>query len=283
MDQNHNQQIPKFIAPEQARVEWLKSLENQRDYNRFFRSGFVAHDQEAGSFQRGGMYLVAARPGVGKTSFLLALAYSQAKCGVKTFFVNMEMTVPQMWHRLACLHHPDLTLRELLESELTHERVAELESLSRDLVSFSPLFFENSDFATFVKAVKEAVEPSSRSILFVDYVGLFTMRGLGPQERYSLVSEVAKQLKLMARALDIPIVAAVQLNREIEKRKSGIPILADLRDSGDLENHAEAVFALTREGERLDVDILKNRWGPMGAYSLHFDGPRAAVEEPREV
>ncbi len=65
----------------------------------------------------------------------------------------------------------------------------------------------------------------------------------------------------------------------IESCQDKTPNLADLRDSGELENNADAVFALTRDGDRIDVDILKNRWGPLGSYSLHFDGPRAAIEE----
>lgn len=278
MDKNQNP-TPKFIEPEAARVEWLKSLEQQRDRSRFFRSGFKPHDLQAGAFQRGSLNLIAGRPGVAKTSYLLALAYRQARAGVFSYFVNLEMTVAQMWTRLASLYDSSLTLRDLLESELSPERIQFLTNLSEELVHFSPLFFENSEFTTFARVVKDNIEPSSQSVLFVDYVGLFTMRGLGPQERYWLISETAKQLKLIARALDIPIIAAVQLNRKIEDRKEKTPNLADLRDSGELENHADAVFALTRDGDRLDVDILKNRWGPLGSYSLRFDGPRAAVEE----
>jgi len=106
------------------------------------------------------------------------------------------------------------------------------------------------------------------------------MKGLGPQERYWLISECAKGLKLLARDLDIPIIAAVQLNRAIENRTNKTPTMADLRDSGELENHADAVFALTRDAkDTLDVDGLKNRHGPLASYSLRFDGPRAAVEE----
>jgi replicative DNA helicase len=129
-------------------------------------------------------------------------------------------------------------------------------------------------------AARREIKPGSDSILCLDYIGLLSMRGLGPEQRYWLVSESAKQLKLLARDLDIPVIAAVQLNREIEKRQNKTPNLADLRDSGELENHADAVFALTRE-ERdiLEVDVLKNRHGPLASYSLHFDGPRCAVEE----
>jgi len=94
------------------------------------------------------------------------------------------------------------------------------------------------------------------------------------------MSEVAKQLAILARRLDIPIVTAVQFNRAIENRKDKCPILSDLRDTGEWENHARGVFMLMREESTLDVYVRKNTEGPNDVtYSLHFDGPRAAVEE----
>src|SRR5215470_5339182 len=270
---------PKFITQDEARVRWLKSLE-ERDGRRYFKSGFKTHDQSAGALLRGAMYLVAARAGVGKTAFLFSLAYRQALAGIQTFFCNLEMNVEQMWHRLACLYDADLTLQELNEGERTPERVSYFVQLSQELEKFSPLFFESTDFAALVSAARTEIKPSSDAILCLDYVGLLTMKGLGADQRYWLVSESAKQLKLLARSLDIPVIAAVQLNREIEKRANKTPNLADLRDSGELENHADAVFALTREDrEILEVDMLKNRHGPLVSYSLRFDGPRCAVEE----
>jgi replicative DNA helicase len=223
---------------------------------------------------------VASRAGVGKTAYLFSLAYRQVKAGVRVFFCNLEMPVEQMWHRLACLHDPDLTLREINEGELTPQRVSYFTRLSEELVGFSPLFFESTDFAAMLTAARAEIKPSSDAILCLDYIGLLSMKGLGPDQRYWLISESAKQLKLLARELDIPVIAAVQLNRKIEERKDKTPTLADLRDSGELENHADGVFALTREDrEILEVDVLKNRHGPLASYSLHFDGPRCAVEE----
>jgi replicative DNA helicase len=109
-----------------------------------------------------------------------------------------------------------------------------------------------------LEAAQAEIKPGSDSILCIDYVGLLNMRGPGPEQRYWLISESAKQLTLLARDLDIPVIAAVQLNREIEKRQNKTPSLADLRDSGELENHADGVFALTREDrDILEVDILK--------------------------
>lgn len=270
---------PKFINQEEARTRWLKSLE-QRDRKRHFKSGFTKHDQTVGALLRGAFYLIASRAGIGKTAFLFALAYLQVKAGVRVFFCNLEMSVEQMWNRLACLHDSDLTLRELNEGELTPERVAYFMRLSDELQNFSPLFFESTDFAAMLTAARSEIKPGSDSIFCLDYIGLLSMRGLGPEQRYWLISESAKQLKLLARDLDIPVLAAVQLNREIERRRNKTPNLADLRDSGELENHADGVFALTREDrDILEVDVLKNRHGPLVSYSLHFDGARCAVEE----
>jgi replicative DNA helicase len=268
-----------FIAQAESRIRWLKSLQ-ERDGRRYFRSGFKAHDQSAGALLRGALYLIAARAGVGKTALLFALAYRQALAGMKVCFCNLEMNVEQMWHRLACLRDPDLTLRELNEGERTDDRLSYLTRLSIELEKFSPLFFEGTDVAVMLAAARAEIQKSSDSILFIDYVGLLTMRGLGADQRYWLISETAKQLKLLARELDIPVIAAVQLNRQIENRKDKTPNLSDMRDSGELENHADGVFALTREDrDILEIDVLKNRHGPLVSYSLRFDGPRCAVEE----
>jgi replicative DNA helicase len=210
---------PRFITQKEARIRWLKSLE-ERDQRRYFKSGFKAHDHALGAFLRGSLNLIAARPGVGKTALLFTLAYRQVLAGMTAFFVNLEMSAEMMWNRLACLHDPDLTLRELNEGDFSGERVKYFVSLSETLGGFSPMFFENADFASLVTAAKSEIKPSSDSVLFVDYVGLFTMRGLGPQERYWLISECAKQLKLLARHLDIPIIAAVQLNRKLKTART---------------------------------------------------------------
>jgi replicative DNA helicase len=279
MDNTQTPESPKFINQDEARIRWLKSLE-ARDSRRYFKSGFKAHEQSIGAFLRGSFNLFAARPGVGKTTFLFALAYRQVLAGVKAYFCNLEMGVEQMWNRLACLHDESLTLRELNEGEITNDRAQYLMSLSRTLVGFSPLFFEGTEFRSLIAATQAEIKPSSDAAFFIDYIGLFTMKGLGPQERYWLISECAKALKLLARQLDIPIIAAVQLNRQVEARKDKTPTLADLRDSGELENHADSVFALTREDRGvLEVDCLKNRHGPLASYSLRFDGPRVAIEE----
>lgn len=276
--QEQAKNAPKFIEPEQARVRWLKSFDD-RDRRRYFTSGFKVHDRTVGALLRGSLTLVCARPGVGKTALLIATAYRLAASGIKAYFLTLEMTVAQVWNRLACVHEPDLKLKDLTDSEITEERARYLERLSCELVSFTPYLIEGSDFARFERALAAEVQVGSNSVVFIDYVGLFSLKGLGPQEKFWLISEISRRLKLAAVALDVPIIAAVQASRRVEDRKEKFLTLADLRDSGQLEADADVVLALTREDDTLDVDVLKNRHGPTASYSLRFDAPRAAAEE----
>jgi len=273
----------KIISPEEARLRWLKSFQ-PRDSKKHFSSGFKKHDQVAGKLLRGYMYVVAARPGVGKTAFLVAMARRLALDSIRVIYASLEIPIERLWNRLACLHDSNFTLRELNESadNPTPEYLQRLDNLSRQIVNFSPIFFENKDFAAFLETVSQIIEPSSDYCVIIDYAGLFMLKGLDPSQRYWLMSEVAKQLGILARELDIPVVTGVQFNRAIENRKEKSPQLSDLRDTGEWENHSRGVWMLTRENQdELDVYIRKNTEGGANDvyYSLHFDGPRVAVEE----
>jgi hypothetical protein len=183
---------PAFIPQGESRIRWLKSLQSATVdviFGRYSNSTIKppAHYYAA-------VFISSRRAGIGKTAFLFSLAYRQALAGLKICFCNLEMSVEAMWHRLACLHDPDLTLRELNEGERTMERAAYFTALSAELEKFSPLFFESTDVAAMLAAAHSEIQKSSDTILFIDYVGLLTMRSLGPDQRYWLVSETAKQL-----------------------------------------------------------------------------------------
>jgi len=272
----------RIITQEQARQRWLDSFK-QRDGKKYFSSGFVTHDQVAGRFLRSSQYVVAARPGIGKTAYLISLANNLVRAGIEVIYASLEIPITRLWNRLACLHDKTLTLRELNESDEnpTPDWLKRIEELSHKLVMFSPIFFEEKDFKLFCETMTQTIKPGSNSCLMVDYAGLFTLKGLGPSERYFLMSEVAKQLSILSTALDIPVVTAVQFNRGIDQRKEKAPMLSDLRDTGEWENHSRGVFMLMREDPGvLDVYVKKNTEGPNDVYySLSFDGPRAAVEE----
>jgi replicative DNA helicase len=154
-----------FISQQEAKARFLKWLDGRHKLDSFFKSGFKTHDLQAGAFQRGGWYVFAARPGIGKTAILFSLAYQQALAGVSVYFTNLEMSAEQMWLRLACLHRKDLSLWRLLNDDLSPAEITLLRDLAeKELPSFSPLFCEDSEFHEFVKTVKGNINPGSRSI-----------------------------------------------------------------------------------------------------------------------
>jgi replicative DNA helicase len=274
----NGKETPRFIEPEEVRIRWLKSFDSKA--GRYFPSGFKAQDQTVGALLRGTLTVICARPGIGKTALLFALAYRQALAGVRTYFYNLEMPVEQMWNRMACLHDESLTLKELNEEEVSDEKKAKLAHLSTELAPFSPRFFESPEAREIFATAQSAIEPSSQSVLFLDYIGLMTDRTIGP-DRYKVVTESARCLSELARRLNIPVVAAQQFNQAIEGRSDKIPNLSDLADSAEISKTASMVLALTREEDDiLNVFCMKNRNGPMRvSYGLRFDGPRVAVED----
>ena len=171
------EQESRIITQEQARVRWLKSLE-QRDGKKYFSTGFPSHDQVAGRLLRGSQYIVAARPGVGKTAFLISLALNLALAGIEVVYASLEIPIPRLWNRLACLRDKTLSLRELNEPDenLTSDRAKYLEQLSHKIVNFSPKFFEDTDFKVFLETITNIVQPGSDSCIMVDYAGLLRWR-----------------------------------------------------------------------------------------------------------
>jgi replicative DNA helicase len=269
-----------FIDPEAGRLLWLRSLE-QRDRKHYFRSGFKTQDQAIGAWERATLNSVGGFTGAGKTAYLSSMGYRMAReHGTRVFYFNLEMSVPAMWNRLACIHDPALKLMEFRDREITPERARYLIELSRKLSNFSPYFFENPDIKEVIKAALAKIERGSDSILIIDYFALLSMKGFGPTERFSLQAECAKLLKHLATHLDVPIITAIQLNPSIEQKKDQRPSLADFRGDKEVIHHSNVVLALTHPRRtELEVYCLKNRNGPLATFSLEFVEERAAIEE----
>jgi replicative DNA helicase len=246
-------------------------------------SGFLEHDQVAGRFLRGNMYAVASRPGVGKTSYAIAISLNLARVGMKVIYASLDNTIARLWNRLACLLDKSLTLKELNELEnLTGETGARIEKLSHEIVKFSPWFFRDHEFGAFEKWVAANIEPNSDTCLIVDYAGRFTIKGTSPEHKFFIQADIARRLGNLATQLNIVVIVAVQTNRNVETRKEKRPLMSDLADTGDWERHARGIFMLSRDDNpsKLDVYVAKNTdEGPDGVkYSLSYDGPRSAVE-----
>lgn len=232
-----------------------------------------------GGLLNSGFYLLAGRPGMGKTTLGLNIVRKVAKKGLPVLFVSLEMSKEQITQKLLALE-TGLSTQELvgkMDAQAV-DRVTEAATQIHDL----PLTLNRktdatvSDIANMARAVKEL------ALICVDYVGL-----IEPDDKrakpYEGVSQVSRDLKRLAMRLNIPILGLAQLNREVTGRSDKRPLISDLRDSGRLEQDANGIILLHRPDYYdpnykhdgispviLEVDIAKNRHGPTGKVTLDY-------------
>jgi len=268
----------------------LKSLEQGEKVG--FPSGFAAHDNLVGTFLPGTLNLVAARPGMGKTAYLLSMAIHQASLGIKALFFSLEIDSSQVAARVLAIKS-GVSLMRLLRREISTEEVQSIMDILPEVRSIPvDLDSETIQLREICDTISRNVEAGSQTCVFIDYIGLVSIKGMD-SDRYELIGTTTRTFKLLAKKLRVPFVVACQLNRGTEYRKNKEPMLADLRESGELENHADMVMGLIRpayyleneeDGKPADprllyVYVMKNRHGPTGRYSLDWEGDCAAIRD----
>jgi replicative DNA helicase len=230
-----------------------------------------------GGLLREGLYILAARPGVGKTTLGLKIAEHAAGKG-PVLFLSLEMSINQITaRRIADATGLPIT-RLLMSSHLTDEEQGRVCMAASDL-SQRPLILNRKLDASVseISAISHGID--GLRLVVVDYLGL--IRPKNPRASlYERVTQTSGDLKALARSLGIPVLCLAQLNRQSEQRTDKLPCLADLRDSGAIEQDADAVMLLHRpclyqqskpspfEPEELQVNVAKNRHGATGKISL---------------
>ena len=231
-----------------------------------------------GGFLDGGLYLAAARPGVGKTTVALTIADNVAQDVGPVLFVSLEMSDEQLTakriSRCTALSSSDLLTRKLDGGK--YKAITD----AGEYLCKLPLFLNRrprcsvSDIRALARKVK------GLRFVVVDYLGLIQPEGRA-QSRYEAITRISGDLKALARTLNVPILALSQLNRANEARADKRPTLADLRDSGSLEQDADGVILLHRKDYYEDEDsgaavpielhLAKNRHAGVGTIELAFD------------
>jgi len=229
-----------------------------------------------GGYRAGDVYIIAARPGVGKTMFALQNAYDLAKQGGVMFF-SMEMGRNELVKRLisaeAKVFASKISVGEIDEYEW--KQIAKVRGqFQRDLI------IEDRPGASVNKlrsAYRKASKDKQINAIVVDYLGLMH-DSRGGRSRYEKVTNISNDLKQLARELNIPIIALHQLNREVESRSDPRPTLSDLRDSGAIEQDADVVMLLHRplgsDGtftNEMLMFVAKNRHGKQGGVRFEVD------------
>jgi replicative DNA helicase len=244
----------------------------------FVPSPWKTLNKAIGGFRPGAVYVIAARPGVGKTVVAAQIAVQLAQHG-NVAFSSLEMTDEELVSRFIS-ERLRIGVGKIKDARMTphdwdvFERGrTTLEGLSIAIDDRSGI--STSDVRTFARAVQRHGVLSG---IVVDYMQLMSSKQ--KQDRHLQVAEFSRQLKVMAKDFQVPVIALSQLNRNSESSTLAIPKLSDLRESGAIEQDADVVILLRKEGEVEDIranvdlvmDVAKNRHGPTGEARLLWDG-----------
>lgn len=252
--------------------------------NEGVKTGIPELDQRLMALRPGGLYVLAARPGAGKTSFALTLVehiagHPEARNGVLFFSLEVDRLdlVKKLLSATARLDFRSIE-KGLLDAGQQDQLIAASEAMKTwDLSLMDVSDLTVSALRAIVKR-KQLESKGGLKLIVIDYLQL--LNGSRPDmNEYEKVSEISRVLKVLAREMRIPIMALSQMSRDSEKGTGGTPReprLSDLRGSGTIEQDADAVIFIHRvdqgDGARRDMKIIiaKNRFGPIGACPMHF-------------
>ena len=251
-------------------------------------SGFGELDALTSGFQRSELIVVAARPGVGKTSFALNVArHAAVQRGHVVGLFSLEMARDALVQRMLCSEAgvDAYRLRTGQLADDSWQRIAE----AMDTLSRAAIFIDDTPAISVIEMRAKARRLRALApvdLLIVDYLQLMRS-STRSDSRAQEVSEISAGLKSLARELDVPVLAVSQLNRESERRTDRRPQLSDLRDSGSIEQDSDIVMFLYRPGMHeegkdpgiTELDIAKNRNGPVRRISLFFNAGQTAFHD----
>jgi replicative DNA helicase len=241
-------------------------------------TGFVALDTLLGGLQRSDLLILAGRPGTGKTSCAMSLAYQVAETGRTVGVFSLEMSREQLAQRLIAMDTGIDTHR--LRSQQLGDGDLERVLASMGRMAALPIHIEDTAALTLVELRSKARRLQAwrgLDVLVIDYLQLVRGRA---SDRVQEVSEVARGLKHLAKDLNVPVIALSQLSRAVEQRGSKVPQLSDLRESGEIEQAADVVMFIYREELYepetdkkgiAELHVAKHRNGPLGVVPLRFD------------
>ena len=264
------------------------SIERGDDSTEPIATGFPTLDQILGGFHRSDMIVLAARPGFGKSTLALNVGLNAAKAGKTVGIFSLEMGIDQVAHRMAAAH-ARINIQNIRNGNLTppeRDRLSDAYGYLSDMRIYVDDAALQTASGMSAKARRLQLQ-SGLDFLIVDYMQLISGSSSGREaNRVQEVSEISRLLKAIARDLNIPVLAVSQLNRAVEQRSSHEPKLADLRESGSIEQDADVVMFIHRNDKNMSEEEW-NRRNPTQIYprgltdimiAKHRHGPTDNVE-----
>lgn len=246
-------------------------------------TGFKGLDNALGGLQRGNLIIVAARPGMGKSSLAASIALNTGKqFGARVGFFSLEMSNEELVQRLMSIES-GIDSRRLRAGDIAGDDEYAALYRAADTLASTSIYIDDTpalSVATLRSKARRLHAEHGLDLLIVDYMQLMTGQGTGRSEnRQQEISYISRSLQALSRELNIPVLALSQLSRAVEQRADKRPVLSDLRESGAIEQDASVVMFIYREDYYIedtdrqniaDIIVAKHRHGSTGAVSLYF-------------
>lgn len=247
-------------------------------------SGFYDLDAMTSGFQPSDLVIIAARPSMGKTAFVLNIAQACAvEHGTPCAIFSLEMSKESLVQRMLCAEAKIDSNR--LRTGHLHTNDWQALAMAMGRLGEAPIYIDDSAMVNVLevraKCRRLKAENKGLGMIIIDYIQLLQGRKGGTDNRVQEVSEISRSLKTLARELSVPVIALSQLSRAVEARQNKRPMLSDLRESGSIEQDADLVMFIYRDeyynpeteqrGEA-EIIIAKQRNGPTGTVDLLYQG-----------
>ena len=263
----------------------MEELHRNKGALRGIPTGYRDLDNMTAGLQPSDLIILAARPAMGKTTLVTNLAYNVATIAKKSvLFFSLDMSKEQLVDRMLA-DASGVDAWNIRTGNLSDEDFGKLSEAMGEMAE-APIYIDDTPGVTVLemrtKARREA-HNNPLGLIIVDYLQLMQPSGRSDGNRVQEVSEISRGLKLIAREMNVPVIALSQLSRTVETRTPQIPQLADLRESGSIEQDADIVAFIYREEyynpdtdrQRItDLIIAKHRNGPVGRVELYFHPER---------
>lgn len=245
-------------------------------------TGFKMLDDLLGGFQKSDLVVFAGRPGMGKTSWMLTVALQLARRDQRVAIFTMEMGVEQMVQRLISME-TGIRIQKLRTANISSREQSRLSQAMGSIANL-PLFIDDTPSITPIEMrtkCRRLQHEHGLDIVMVDYMQLMSAGKAYENNRVQEISFISRSLKELARELNVCLLSTAQLSRAVEQRQDKRPQLSDLRESGSIEQDADAVMFLYRDEvynpdttefpNQADVLLSKHRHGPTGTVQLYFE------------
>ena len=264
----------------------IEELQRNKGELRGLPTGFRDLDNKTAGLQKSDLIIIAARPAMGKTTLVTNLAFNAATISKKSvLFFSLEMSKDQLVDRMLA-DTSGINAWNIRTGNLSDEDFPKLSEAMGEMAE-APIYIDDTPGLSILDLrtkARRAAHEHPIGLIIIDYLQLMQSRNHGNNDnRVQEVSEISRGLKLIARELNVPVIALSQLSRSVESRSPQIPQLSDLRESGSIEQDADLVMFIYREDyynpdtdrqHITDLIIAKHRNGPTGKIELYFSPER---------